>query len=168
MFWEISASRGSERCSFLFPVQGDFPNPWNEHLCRGWTPQMTHNRIYTQKHTQTLDKHNALGVYARALCGQDNFLSFVELSQFDTYQKLVFSSIHARSCVLCFCEQLMLTKIIVSRNETWTKFEFELLALLSAKCQHRVFFSSLPIVSLNFNCPVAMGLRKSQGDKTKL
>lgn len=35
MFWEIWASTGSEHCSFLFPVQGDFPNPWNERLCWG-------------------------------------------------------------------------------------------------------------------------------------
>lgn len=72
---EISASTGLERCSFC--SLWDFPNPWNEHLCRGWTPEMTQPDLHTETHTQ----------YACAYYRAQQISSFVELAQFDRYQK---------------------------------------------------------------------------------
>lgn len=62
MLCEISAGTGSEHCSFLCSVQRDFPNPWNEHLCRRMNPS-DDSRLTTRsahRNPHVLGKQNTL------------------------------------------------------------------------------------------------------------
>lgn len=84
--------------------------------------------------------------------------SFVELAQFDTYQKLVFSSLNPRSCMLRFCEQFMLTKIFVSRNGTEIERKCQQCVLL-VFLLHYPWFDSASIIWKQ-----VLVFRKSQGE----
>lgn len=119
MFWEISASTGSECWSLLFPLQGDFPNPWNEHLCRGWTLQMSQDsQLDPHTGTHTLGKHNTLSKYGRTLCGHDRF-QLLSRSRSLTHFRNYFYLNYTQGAA--YCEQFMWTKINVSRKGTWSE-----------------------------------------------
>lgn len=97
---------------------------------------------------------------------------FVELAQFDTYQKLAFSTLHPRSCVLCFCEPLMLTKITVSRNEPRTEIwsDSRVAKKMSAVCIVSFFFITQSVIQPQLSgsyCWVWENDLKKQTNKAK-